>query len=168
MKSRMNSPVMIIPEAMKALHDLSSAVTKGGVPKSTLGLVELRASQINGCGVCLDMHARQMRQAGETDERLFAVAAWRDTPYFNDAERAALALTEAVTRLSDRAEAVPDEIWSEAAMHYDERALAGLLLAIATINVWNRLNVSTRQIAGEWLKSAEARKWVENNQAVAR
>jgi AhpD family alkylhydroperoxidase len=72
-------------------------------------------AQINGCGVCVDMHARQMRQAGETDERLFAVAAWRDTPYFSDAERAALALTEAVTRLSDRADAVPDEIWNEAA-----------------------------------------------------
>src|SRR5262245_61845960 len=146
MQSRMSNPAMVIPDAMKALHELSSAVGKCGVPQSTLGLVELRASQINGCGVCVDMHARQMRQAGETDERLFAVAAWRDAPYFSDAERAALALTEAVTRLSDRADAVPDEIWNEA-------ALAGLLLAVATINVWNRLNVSTRQIAGEWLKS---------------
>jgi AhpD family alkylhydroperoxidase len=168
MQSRMNNPAMIIPEAMKALHELSSAIGKSGVPKSTIGLVELRASQINGCGVCLDMHARQMRQAGETDERLFAVAAWRDTPYFNEAERAALALTESVTRLSDRADPVPDEIWKEAARHYNERALAGLVLAIATINVWNRLNVSTRQIAGEWLKSAEARQWVEKSQAVAR
>lgn len=167
MQSRMNSPVMVVPDAMKALHQLSLAVGKCEVPKSTLGLIELRASQINGCGVCVDMHARQMRQAGETDERLHAVAAWRDTPYFNDAERAALALTEALTRLSDRADAVPDEIWNEAAMHYNERALAGLLLAIATINVWNRLNVSTRQVAGEWLKSAEARQWVEKNQAVA-
>jgi len=158
---------MVIPDAMKALYELSSAVGKCGVPKSTLGLVELRASQINGCGVCLDMHARQMKQAGETDERLFAVAAWRDTPYFSDAERAALALTEALTRLSDRADAVPDEIWDEAANHYNEQALSGLLLAIATINVWNRLNVSTRQIAGEWLRSAEARKWVEENQATA-
>jgi len=161
MQSRMNNPAMLIPDAMQALHALSSAVGKCGVPASTIGLIELRASQINGCGVCLDMHARQMRQAGETDQRLFAVAAWRDTPYFSDAERAALALTEAVTRLSDRADAVPDEIWNEASRHYNERALAGLLLAIATINVWNRLNVSTRQIAGEWLKSAEARKWVE-------
>ena len=168
MQSRMNNPVMVVPDAMKALYQLSSAVGKGGVPKSTLGLVELRASQINGCGLCVDMHARQMRQAGETDERLFAVAAWRDTPYFSDAERAALALTEAVTRLSDRADAVPDEIWNEAARHYDERGLSGLLLAIATINVWNRLNVSTRQIAGEWMKSAEAREWVEKNQTVAR
>jgi len=168
MQSRMNNPAMVLPDAVKALHELSSAVGKCGVPKSTIGLVELRASQINGCGVCVDMHARQMRQAGETDERLFAVAAWRDAPYFSEAERAALALTEAVTRLSDRADPVPDEIWKEAARQYNERALAGLLLAIGTINVWNRLNVSTRQIAGEWLKSAEARDWVGKNQAVAR
>lgn len=168
MKSRMKNPVMIIPDAMKALHQLGSAVGKSGIPKSTLLLIELRASQINGCGVCVDMHAREMRQAGETDERLFAVAAWRDTPYFSDAERAALALTEAVTRLSDRPDAVPDDIWDEAARHYDERALAGVLLAIATINVWNRLNASTGQIAGEWLKSAEAREWVEKGEAVAR
>ena len=168
MQSRMKNPAIVIPDAMKVLHELSSAVEKCGVPKSTLGLVELRASQINACGVCVDMHARQMRQAGETDERLFAVAAWYDAPYFSDAERAALALTEAVTRLSDRADAVPDEIWNEASRHYDERALAGLLLAIATINLWNRLNVSTRQIAGEWVKSAEAREWVEKNQALAR
>ena len=86
MRSRMNNPAMVVPEAMKALHELSSAVGECGVPKSTLGLVELRASQINGCGVCVDIHARQIREAGETDERLFAVAAWRDTPYFSDAE----------------------------------------------------------------------------------
>ena len=89
------------------------------------------------------------------------MAAWRDAPYFTDAERAALALTEAVTRLADRPDPVPDNIWNEAARHYDERALAGLVLAIATINVWNRLNVSTRQVAGEWTKSAEAKAWVE-------
>jgi AhpD family alkylhydroperoxidase len=168
MQSRMKNPVMVIPDAMKALLQLAAAVGKSGVPKSTLLLIELRASQINGCGVCVDMHAREMKQAGETDERFFAVVAWRDTPYFSDAERAALALTEAVTRLIDRADAVPDDIWDEAARHYDERALAGVLLAIATINVWNRLNASTRQIAGEWLKSNEAREWVEKGQAVAR
>ena len=92
----------------------------------TRDLVHLRASQINGCSVCVDMHARELKKAGETDERLFAVAAWRDTPYFTDAERAALALTEAVTRLSDRPDPVPDEIWDEAARHYDETALAAL------------------------------------------
>lgn len=167
MQSRMKSPALIIPDAMKALHELSSAVGKSGVPRSTIGLVELRASQINGCGRCVDMHAREMKQAGETDERLFAVAAWRDTSFFSEAERAALALTETVTRLSDRADAVPDEIWEKATRHYDERALAGLLLGIAAINVWNRLNVSTRQIATDRLKSVDAREGVEKKQAVA-
>jgi alkylhydroperoxidase family enzyme len=90
------------------------------------------------------------------------VAAWRDTPYFTDAERAALALAEAVTRLSDRADPVPDDVSIEAARHYDQAALAALILSIARINVWNRLYVSTRQVAGEWLKSAEARAWVES------
>ena len=141
---------------------------RGEGRRTALGLVELRASQINGCSVCVDMHARQVRQAGETDERLFTVAAWRDAPYFSDAERAALALTEAVTRISDRADPVPDEVWNEAVRHYDEQALAALILAIATINVWNRLNVTTRQVAGEWAKSADARRWVEQNHSVAR
>jgi alkylhydroperoxidase family enzyme len=103
------------------------------------------------------MHARMLKKEGETDERLFAVGAWRDAPYFTDAERAALDLAEAVTRLSDRADPVPDQIWDEAARHYDERGLAALVVAIATINVWNRLNVATRQVAGEWIKSAEGR-----------
>ena len=96
------------------------------------------------------MHARDLKKAGETDQRLFAVAAWREAPYFTDAERAALALTEAVTRLSDRADPVPDDVWEEATRHYDEPALAALILGIANINVWNRLNVTTRQVAGEW------------------
>jgi alkylhydroperoxidase family enzyme len=93
------------------------------------------------------------------------VAAWRDAPYFNDAARAALALTEAVTRLSDRPDPVPDEIWKEAARHYDERALGALLIAIATVNVWNRLNVATKQVAGEWLKSSEGRASLESHAA---
>jgi AhpD family alkylhydroperoxidase len=149
-QARMKNAVMIIPEAMKALYALKASAEKGGVPSRTLLLVELRASQINGCSVCVDMHARELRKAGETDERLFAVAAWRDAPYFTDAERAALGLTEAVTRISDREDAVNDEVWKEAADHYDESALAALLIAIANINVWNRLNVATRQVAGVW------------------
>jgi alkylhydroperoxidase family enzyme len=96
------------------------------------------------------MHSRGAKKSGETDERLFTVAAWRESPYFNDAERAALALTEAATRLSDRADPVPDEIFDEAARHYDEPALAALVIHIALINAWNRLNVTTRQIAGPW------------------
>lgn len=161
MQPRMKNPVMIFPEAMQSLMALGKVVEHGNVPQRTFDLVHLRASQINSCSVCLDMHARMLKKSGETDERLFAVAAWRDAPYFTDAERAALALTEAVTRLSDRPEPVSDEIWDEAARHYDEKALAALLLNIALINVWNRLNVATRQVAGEWLKSAEAKKWVE-------
>jgi len=148
MQARMTNPAMIVPDAMQALQALGASVAKGGVPPRTLELVHLRASQINGCSVCVDMHPRIARKAGETDERLFAVAAWRETPYFTDAERAALALTEALTRLSDRADPVPDEIWEEAARHYDEPALAVLILSIANINVWNRLNVATRQMVG--------------------
>jgi AhpD family alkylhydroperoxidase len=159
----MSSPAMIVPGAMQALHALSAATDKIGVPAHTIGLVQMRASQINGCSVCIDMHARTLKKTGETDERLFAVAAWRDTPYFTDAERAALALTEALTRLSDRPDPVPDDLWAEVARHYDEAALSALILAIATINVWNRLNISTRQVAGEWMKSAEARSWVESH-----
>jgi AhpD family alkylhydroperoxidase len=144
----MKNPVMIVPDAMKALHALHASSQNGGVPAKTLGLVELRASQINGCSVCVDMHSRELRKAGETDERLFALAAWREAPYFNDAERAALALTESVTRIADRPDPVPDPIWKEAARYYDEPALASLVIAIANINVWNRLNVATRQVAG--------------------
>jgi AhpD family alkylhydroperoxidase len=150
----MKNPVFILPDAMKALHALKEATEQGGVPAATLGLVELRASQINGCSVCLDMHWRLMRKAGETDDRLLAVAAWRHVPYFTDAERAALALTEAVTRLSDREDPVPDAIWAEAARHYDEKALAALILAIAGINVWNRLNAAVGQVVGEWRAAA--------------
>jgi AhpD family alkylhydroperoxidase len=111
----------------------------------------MRASQINGCAVCLDMHAREMKNAGEPNERIVSIAAWREAPYFSDAERAALALTEAATRLADRADPVPDEVWDEAARQYDESQLAGLVLAISSINVWNRINVTTRQISGEWV-----------------
>lgn len=159
MQARMTNPAMIIPDAMQALLALNTASENSGVPATTVGLAHLRASQINGCSVCVDMGWRMLRKAGEKDERIFAVAAWRDAPYFNDAERAALALTEAVTRLSDRSDPVPDEIWNEATRYYDESALAALILSIAATNVWNRLNVTTRQVAGEWLKSAEAQAW---------
>jgi AhpD family alkylhydroperoxidase len=141
---------MILPDAMRALHALDKATEVDGVPDVTRKLVHLRASQINGCSVCVDMHARELKNAGETDERLFAVAAWRDAPYFTAAERAALSLTEAVTRLCDRPDPVPDEIWDDVARHYDEPARAALILQIAQINVWNRLNAATRQVAGEW------------------
>jgi AhpD family alkylhydroperoxidase len=151
MQARMSNPAIVLPDAMQALHALGKATEKDGVPARTRELCHLRASQINGCSVCVDMHPRLARKLGETDQRLFAVGAWRDAPFFSEAERAALALTEAVTRLSDRADPVPDEIWQEAARHYDEQALAALILSIALINVWNRLNVSVRMVAGaEW------------------
>ncbi|MHC1950065.1 carboxymuconolactone decarboxylase family protein [Bradyrhizobium sp. UFLA06-06] len=149
MKARMNHPVMVVPEAMKALQALSES-TKPALPEKLLELVHLRASQINGCSVCVDMHPKLARRAGETDERLFAVGAWRDAPYFTEAERAALALTEAVTRLSDREDPVADAVWDEAAKHFDEQQLASLVLGIAAINVWNRLNVAVRQPVGAW------------------
>jgi AhpD family alkylhydroperoxidase len=133
---------------MQALHALGKATEQDGLLYVTSKLVHLRASQINGCSVCVDMHARELKKAGEKDQRIFAVAAWRDTPYFNPAERAALALTEALTRLSDREDPVPDGLWAEVANHYDERALAALILSIGAINVWNRLNVAVKQIAG--------------------
>jgi AhpD family alkylhydroperoxidase len=148
MHTRMTNPATILPEATHALGALLKATRKGGVPQATLELVHLRASQINGCSFCVDSGARSAKKAGETDERLFAVAAWREAPYFTDAERAALALTEAVTRLADRADPVPDSIWDEAARHYDEQGLAALILMIATTNLFNRLNATTSQVAG--------------------
>jgi len=151
-------------EAVQALQSLGQIAEKGGVPPQTLALAHLRASQINGCSVCVDL-ALRFKKPEETMERLFAVSAWRDTPVFTDAERAALALTEAVTRLSDRSDPVPDEIWNEARKHYDEQQLASLLLSIALTNVWNRLNVATRQVAGEWAKSADAQKWAQKHAA---
>ena len=151
MQARMNHPAFAVPGAFEALQALSKAINKTGISPKTLELIALRASQINGCGVCVVQHPRIARKLGETDDRLFAVAAWRDAPYFTDAERAALELTESLTRISDRPEGVPDAVWNEAVRHYDETELAALVLAIASINVWNRLNVATRQVAGqEW------------------
>jgi AhpD family alkylhydroperoxidase len=148
MQARMSNPAMILPGAMQPIQALLKATRQGGVPQAVLELVHLRASQINGCSFCVDSGARSAKKAGETDERLFAVAAWREAPYFTDAERAALALTEAVTRLADRADPVPDSIWDEATRHYDEQGLAALILMIATTNLFNRLNATTRQVAG--------------------
>ena len=148
MQARMKNPAMVLPDAMEAIQNLYKATNKGGVPQQTLELVHLRASQINGCSVCVDSGARSAKKAGETDERLFAVAVWREAPYFTDAERAALALAEAATRLSDRPDPVPDEIWDEATRHYDEQQLAALILWIATTNLDNRLNATIREPAG--------------------
>jgi len=154
MNPRITSPAMTVPGLMEALQALgkaaSDAAAAAGLPPATADLVSLRASQINGCAVCLDMHTRGARKAGETDERLSTLAAWPDAPYFTAAERSALALTEAGTRLADHSDRVPDAVWAEAARHYDEPALAALVTTIVAINSWNRLNVITGQVAGEW------------------
>ncbi|QNK58554.1 carboxymuconolactone decarboxylase family protein [Paenibacillus sp. PAMC21692] len=150
MKPRMNNPAMILPEASQALQALGKALFGSaavvGLPNKTMFLAYLRASQINGDSVCVDLHSRNAQAAGETADRLLAVSAWRETSHFNDAERAALALSEAVTRINDRADSVPDEIYDEAARHYEEQALATLIAGIATANLYNRLNVTTKQI----------------------
>jgi AhpD family alkylhydroperoxidase len=148
MQARMTHPVQVLPDAMKALYALSQAAQSGGVPDTTHHLIHLRVSQINGCSMCVDMHARELKDEGEKDERIWGVAAWRESPYFSDAERAALALAESLTRLADRPDAVPDSVWDDAADHYDEKELSALLLSIAGINVWNRLNAAIRQPAG--------------------
>jgi len=146
---RMTHPVVLIPDALKGLLAFSKAAKQGGLPETTVYLVHLRASQINGCSHCVEMHAGELREVGESDERIFTVAAWREAPYFTDSERAALELTEAATRMSDQPDAVPDWIWAEAERHFDENQLAALVIEIAAINAWNRLNVTTRQPAGQ-------------------
>jgi AhpD family alkylhydroperoxidase len=148
MQPRILNPAALLPGIHDGINALYKAAHSAGAPKAVLELVHLRASQINGCSPCVDSGARNAKRNGETDERLFAVAAWREAPYFSDAERAALALSEAMTRLDDRADPVPDHIWAEAAKHYDERALSGLVLWIAITNLFNRVNVATQQIAG--------------------
>jgi AhpD family alkylhydroperoxidase len=151
MQARIKNPATSVPGALEALQQFGTSANNAGIPQTTLHLVHLRASQINGCSVCVDLHSRALQHAGEPSERILTVAAWRETPYFSDAERAALALTEAVTRLADGPDPVPDEVWDEAARHYSEPQLAALAVAIAAINAFNRLNAATRQITGEWV-----------------
>jgi AhpD family alkylhydroperoxidase len=160
MHARIDHPAVAVPGALKALQEISNAAKQANIPETTLYLVELRASQINGCGVCLDIHTRELEHAGEPDERINTVAAWRDISYFAEAERAALALTEAATRLADRPDPVPDDVWENATRHHDHAQLA--VLAIASINAWNRRNVTTRQISGDsvgqWMAASQTDK----------
>jgi AhpD family alkylhydroperoxidase len=151
MQARIKNPALSVPGALEALQKLGASATTAGIAETTLYMVQLRASQINGCAGCVDIHSRELAYAGESSERIHTVAAWRETPYFSDAERAALALTEAATRLADRPDPVPDEVWDEAARHYTEPQLAALVVAIATINAYNRLNAATRQLTGEFV-----------------
>lgn len=151
MQSRMKNPAFVLPGAMDALMALAKPIAQGGLSRTLVELVNLRASQINGCSVCVDMHSRALLKLGEKVERVAMVGAWREAPYFTDAERASLALCESATRLSDRSDPVPDEVWNDAAAHFGEGELAALVLAIAAINLWNRLNATTRQTTGEWV-----------------
>ncbi len=155
MQARMKNPAMILPDVTQAVFALVGALKNTGAPAGILALTHLRASQINGCSVCVDMGWKELKHLGESEKRIMSVAAWHDAPYFTEAERAALALAEAATRLSDRSDPVPDDIWNEAAQHYDEKTLAAIVVNIALTNFFNRINVTTRQVAGEWGKTAE-------------
>ncbi|MGH9044071.1 MAG: carboxymuconolactone decarboxylase family protein [Acidimicrobiales bacterium] len=148
MTPRMNNPANLLPDSMKGIHTIIQAAHSAGVPRTTMELAHLRASQINGCSPCVYSGSISAKKAGESDERLFAVAAWRETDLFTEGERAAMALAESMTRLADRQDPVPDDIWDEAAKHFDEKQLAGLVLWVAMTNLFNRLNATTKQLAG--------------------
>lgn len=147
---RLLNPAALMPDALEGVQKMLVAVQKGGLSQSILTLTHMRASQINGCSSCIEGAIKHELRSGELDDRLLAVAAWHESSRFTADERAALALTESMTRLNDRADAVPDDVWHAAAEHFDERALAALVLHVALVNLFNRLNVTTRQPAGEW------------------
>ncbi|MEU7900467.1 carboxymuconolactone decarboxylase family protein [Nonomuraea sp. NPDC049152] len=149
MKARMKNPAMVLPDGMKGIGSIFKAVNQGGISHELQELVGLRASQINGCSACVHAHAQNLAKAGVSADRQAAVTAWREAPYFTDAERAALQLTEAVTRLADRSgEAVSDELWDEVADHFDEQQLSALILLIGVTNLFNRLNATIKEPAG--------------------
>jgi AhpD family alkylhydroperoxidase len=148
MQARMKNPAIVLPDAMTGIQHLYKAMGQGGVAQATLDLVHLRVSQINGCSACVHVGVRNARAAGETEDRLLQVAAWRETDLFTPAERAALALSEAATRLADGAAAVTDELWAAATEHFDEEGLAAIVLMIGLTNLFNRLNTTIREPAG--------------------
>jgi AhpD family alkylhydroperoxidase len=152
MQPRIKSPAWTLPGARDAILTVAKATENCGVPRAILELVNVRVGQINGCSVCVDWHSRALKKLGESDARIFALGAWREAPYYTEAERAALALAEATTRLSDRADAVPDEVWKEASRHFGDAELGGLVMSIALANLWNRLNAATRQVGGDWVE----------------
>ena len=127
-------------EASRAMNALDDAVADVGIEPSLRELIKLRASQINGCAYCVDMHSNDARRGGETEQRVYGLSAWREAPYYSDRERAAFALTEAVTLIAD---GVPQDVWAEAERHFDPEELAGLIWSIVTINAWNRLAIPT-------------------------
>ncbi|MEU4193953.1 carboxymuconolactone decarboxylase family protein [Kribbella sp. NPDC026611] len=141
----------VFTKFIKHLNAAARVATTVGVPQSTIELMELRISQINGCAVCVDMHSKELAHHGEPAVRINLVATWREATVFTEEERAALALAEAGTRLADAAGGVPDEIWQTATKHYTEEQLAALTTATAVINTWNRLNIITQQPAGDYV-----------------
>lgn len=150
MTARMTNPTMLLPGVFDALMAMHKAVADTGLPADLSEMVNMRASQLNRCSTCLDGHWRLARRFGVSDEKLFAVGAWRDSPYFTDAERIALEITEELTHLSIKPEAVSDELWERAADEFDEAQLAALIVAVATINFYNRVIHATRQPGGSW------------------
>ncbi|MBS1673998.1 MAG: carboxymuconolactone decarboxylase family protein [Actinobacteria bacterium] len=145
----MPHPAFLLEGGFDALAGLTKVAGSTDLPEALLHMVHLRASQINGCSWCTIEHSKEMRADGASDERIFGVAAWREAPLFTARERAALALTEALTRIADASDPIPDELWAEVSAHFDKRQLSALLMAISAINVWNRLNVAIRQPAGQ-------------------
>jgi len=137
------------PDVIKGIQQLNKAIHAGGVDPLVLELVHLRASQINGCSPCVFAGVESAKKNGETEERLHNVVTWRETPFFTEAERAALALTEAATRIQDGAPGVTDEIWADAAAHFDEKQLSAIILNIAMTNFFNRINRTIREQAGK-------------------
>jgi AhpD family alkylhydroperoxidase len=148
MEPRIANPAMIL-EAGGAVQDLYKSIYQGGVPQTILELVHLRASQINGCAPCVFSGLSNLKKAGESDERIGLVAVWREAPQFTDEEKAALALAEAATRMADGADGVTDAVWDGAAQFFDEKQLAAIVMMIALTNLFNRLNATTRQVAGK-------------------
>ncbi|EPH44948.1 hypothetical protein STRAU_1975 [Streptomyces aurantiacus JA 4570] len=145
----MKNPAFVLPDGIKGIGSIFKAINEGGISHELQELVGLRASQINGCSACVHAHVDNLVKAGTSTERIGGVAAWREAPFFTDAERAALALTEAVTRVADRSgHAVPDALWDEVADHFDERELSALILVIGVTNMFNRINATIQEPAG--------------------
>jgi AhpD family alkylhydroperoxidase len=137
----------------RAMYSLSSEAS-ARLDKPLFELVKIRASQINGCAYCLDMHTKDARQAGETEQRIYALSAWRETPFFTDRERAALEWTEAVTRVGDSH--VPDDLYERVSRHFDEAELVALTFGVIVINSWNRLSVAFRPVVGSYQPAGAA------------
>ncbi|MDF3301926.1 carboxymuconolactone decarboxylase family protein [Streptomyces tropicalis] len=149
MQARMKNPAYVLPEAMKGIGSLVRAIEQSGLAQELAEIVALRASQINGCSACVHGHVANLRKAGTGEERIASVAAWREAPWFTEVERAALTLTERMTRLADRSqESVPEDLWDELADHFDERQLSALILVISLTNMFNRINTTILEPAG--------------------